>query len=220
MKFESISDLFFIVAVFVPGFIYRSVLANFVPSKQGKSKEFVLLGLLTATAVNYAFCSPLIYLLLNGMLFASSPIGQAAMWFVVVGAVPVILALVSAYAVQRDWVSMGFSKMHPKMRLHSISPIPTGWDWVFSRTEPCYLVVKLRDGTEIAGYFGAHSMASSDAASRDLFIEKVFSVPDEGPWRPVERSGGVWVDGSQVSSVEFQEREVDHGEHITERKEC
>lgn len=216
MKFESISDLFFIVAVFVPGFIYRSVLANFVPPNQGKSKEFVLLGLLTATAVNYAFCSPLIYLLLNGMLFASSPIGQAAMWFVVVGAVPVILALVSAYAVQRNWVSKAFGRM----RLHSISPIPTGWDWVFSRTEPCYMVVKLRDGTEIAGYFGAQSMASSDATSRDLFIEKVFSIPDEGPWQRVEHSGGIWVDGSQISSVEFQKKEVDHGERITDRKEC
>jgi hypothetical protein len=206
MKFESISDLFFIVAVFVPGFIYRIVLANFVPVKQGRSNEVLMLGLLTATAVNYALCSPLIYLLLNGMLFASSPTGQAAMWFVVVGVVPVFLALVSAYSVQRDWAVRIFRRL----RLRSINPIPTGWDWIFGRTEPCYMVVKLRDGTEIAGYFGARSMASSDAASRDIFIEKVYRIRDEGPWQLVERSNGIWVDGSQISSVEFQKTGVNH----------
>jgi hypothetical protein len=129
------------------------------------------------------------------------------MWCVVIGVVPLLLALVSAYAVQRDWASRIFARL----RLRSISPIPTGWDWIFGRTEPCYMVVKLKDGTEIAGYFGAHSMASSDPSSRDLFIEKVYRIPDDGPWQPAERSGGVWVDGSQISSVEFQERGVDHG---------
>ena len=97
MKFQSISDLFFIVAVFVPGFIYKNILGNFVPLKQGKSKEYILLGLFTGSALNYALCSPLIYLLVNGKLFGSSPTGQATMWFVIVAIVPVVLAMISAY---------------------------------------------------------------------------------------------------------------------------
>lgn len=209
MKFESISDLFFIVAVLVPGFTYTSALANFVPPKQGKSTEVILLGLLTATAANYALCSPLIYLLLNGILFGHSPVGQAVAWFVIVGVVPVILALVSAYVAQRNLAVRIFAKLH----LRSISPIPTGWDWIFGHTDPCYMVVKLKDGAEIAGYFGPRSMASSDATSRDLFIEKVYRIPaDEGPWQPVERSSGIWVDGSQITSVEFQRTGANHVE--------
>jgi hypothetical protein len=63
MKLENLFNLFFVVSVFVPGFIYSGVIANFIPSRRTKGKEALLLRYLTATAFNYAIWSPLIYLL-------------------------------------------------------------------------------------------------------------------------------------------------------------
>jgi hypothetical protein len=201
MKLEELSNLYFVVSVLVPGFIYSGVMSAFVPTRAYKEKEVMLLRYLTATAFNYAICSPLIYLLVFGIIFPSHPIGQACCWFLVIFVAPVILAMVRARIVQRD----GLGWLYKLLGLRSISPIPTGWDWIFSTTEPCYVLITLTDGTEIAGYFGLRSMASSEPERKDIYIERVYTVPeDDGPWKEVERSLGMHVDGSQIAYIEFR----------------
>jgi hypothetical protein len=163
-------------------------------------REFVLLRLFTATAFNYAVCSPLIYLLVTGVLFVNKPSAQAITWFGIIFVSPTLLALIVAGASQKRLLG-SFSRY---LRLRPISPIPTGWDWIFGRTDPCYVLVTLRDGSAVAGYFGTQSMASSDPAHRDLYLERVFVVPPEGPWEPVQRSEGIYIDGSQIAVIEFR----------------
>ncbi len=112
-----------------------------------------------------------------------------------------ILALVRAWFVQND----SFGWFFELLMLTPINPIPTGWDWVFSGTGPCFVLVTLRDGKEIAGYFGHNSMASSDPNRRDIYIEKVYTVPSDGSrWAEVEGTRGMHIDGSQISRVEFR----------------
>jgi hypothetical protein len=200
MKFETASDLYFITAVFVPGFIFDAVISRFVPRHASPMRELFLLRLFTASAFNYAVCAPLIYLLTTGSLFALSPTGQAAVWLAIIFLVPVLLALIVAWASQ--WGLLPWFAKWASLR--SINPVPTGWDWIFGRTDPCYVLVTLRDGRQIAGFFGGQSMASSDRERKDLYLERAFEVPPEGTWREVKNSKGVYIDGAQISSVEFR----------------
>ena len=63
----------------------------------------------------------------------------------------------------------------------------------------------LTDGTQVAGYFGARSMASSDPERKDIFLEEAYTVPDDGtPWEAVAESLGAYIEGSQISSIEFR----------------
>jgi hypothetical protein len=57
MKLESLPDLYFVLAVFVPGFIYNGALRQFVPLYESTQKETVFIKLLTASAFNYALCA-------------------------------------------------------------------------------------------------------------------------------------------------------------------
>ena len=50
MKLENFSNLFFVVSVLVPGFIYCGVIANFVPLRRSKEKEIIFLRYITATS--------------------------------------------------------------------------------------------------------------------------------------------------------------------------
>lgn len=208
MKLETIADLYFVIAIFVPGFIYDAVLSKFVPRHASALREFVLLRLFTATAFNYAVCSPLIYLLVTGALFVNKPVAQSITWLGIIFASPILLALIVALASQNRLLN-SFSRY---LRLRPISPIPTGWDWIFGRTDPCYVLVTLRDGSEITGYFGTQSMASSVPTSRDLYLEQVFLVPSAGPWQAVPRSGGIYIDGSQITAIEFRGEEDERNE--------
>ena len=202
MKLEGTSDLYLILAVLVPGFIYNGVLGHFVPLHQNSEKALILLRLLTATAFNYALCSPLIYLLVTNTLFPRRTVAQGIIWFIIIFLVPVLLGFARAAIIQQER-GLWFYRL---VKLRPINPIPTGWDWIFGRTDPCYVLVTLTDGTEIAGYFGLRSMASSDPDRKDLYIEKVYKVPaDDGPWTEIDGTLGMHIDGTQISYIEFKE---------------
>ena len=200
MKLENVSDLYFVLSVFVPGFIYDGMLRQFVPLHSSTQKETVFLRLLTATAYNYALCSPIIYFCLyrNDLV---GFYGRLAAWFFVIFIAPVLFAVLRAMFLQTtrfDWIFR-------RLGLRLISPVPTGWDWIFSRTGPCFVLVTLTDGTEIAGYFGAKSMASSDPERKDIYVEKLYTVPEDGsPWVEVGGNLGIQVDGSQIAFIEFR----------------
>ena len=102
MKLENFSDLYFVVSVLVPRFIYHGVILNFVPMRRIKEKEIAFLRYLIATAFNYAICSPLIYLLAFSLILRDRPIGQAACWFTIIFLVPLFLGLIHARILQRD----------------------------------------------------------------------------------------------------------------------
>ncbi len=199
MKLESIPDLYFVISVFVPGFIYHGVLRQFVPLRQNRQIELILLSFLTATAFNYALCSPIIFWLITGHLI-NYPIIEACLWFTVLFIVPILLAIFQAQVVQKDWLNW----IYRILRLRPINPIPTGWDWIFSRTGPCFLLVTLKSGTSIAGYFGELSMASSDPESQDIFIEKTYIIGSNGQWAVVNGSEGVHINGSEIAFIEFR----------------
>jgi hypothetical protein len=65
------------------------------------------------------------------------------------------------------------------------------------------VLVTLADGSTVAGIFSARSFASSDAAERDLFLEQLYRVEDDGPWQPVPMNRGVWIRGEAIRAIEF-----------------
>ena len=50
MKFDTLPSIYLVLAAFVPGFMYNGVLMNFVPLRQNKEKELIILRFLTITS--------------------------------------------------------------------------------------------------------------------------------------------------------------------------
>ncbi len=200
MKLENVTDLYFVLSIFVPGFIYNGMLRQFVPLHESTIKETIFLKLLTATAFNYAFCAPIIYFFLFRQDIFPISVRLGA-WFVVIFIAPIIFAIIRAKSIQSSKPSWIFGRLG----LRIIDPIPTGWDWIFSRVARVYVLITLTDGTEIAGLLGEGSFVSSDPEKKDIFIEKVYTVPNDGtPWVEVPGSLGMLVDGGQIAYIEFK----------------
>ena len=176
MKLESFSDLYFVLSIFVPGFIYDGTLRQFVPLHESTAKETIVLRLLTATAFNYAICGPIVYFfLIRSDIFPIA--ARLAAWFAVIFIAPVLLAMIRAKSIQ----SAQPSRVLRWLGLRTIDPVPTGWDWIFSRVAQAYVLVTLTDGTEIAGFLGAKSFVSSDPERKDIFVEKSYTMPKTAP---------------------------------------
>lgn len=57
-------------------------------------------------------------------------------------------------------------------------------------------------GGVVAGAFAEMSFSSSDPAERDLFLERVFDIPDNGPWKEVPGKE-ILIRASEIRFVEF-----------------
>lgn len=82
--------------------------------------------------------------------------------------------------------------------------IPTSWDYRFSKiNEAEWVRVTLKDGTKIAGYFGANSFASSVESERDLYIEEMYYTDICESWERLIPSRGILIKGEEIKYIEF-----------------
>lgn len=200
MNLTSLDAVFYALAFLVPGFVLDSVLATF-QRRRPEAPQLSFLRLLTFSAINYAIWSWLVYLLVRSDWIGANPAAGAALWSVVIFVGPVIIGLALSYSSQKEWVR----RFLQWIGLRPVQVTPTAWDWRFERMrEHHWMLVTLRDGSQVAGYFGAQSYASSDPSERDLFIEQVWEVPDnQDVWHPAREGQGILISRDEIRYVEM-----------------
>jgi Family of unknown function (DUF6338) len=77
------------------------------------------------------------------------------------------------------------------------------WNWVFRQRFPAFVRVRLKDGRLVLGYYGPSSAASQDAASPDIYLEKLYASEKGRFGAAMPRTKGVWIAGEQIASIEF-----------------
>jgi hypothetical protein len=195
----SVEALFVILAFIVPGFVMSFVRSQFATGRPQKGTEQVL-GYLTLSAINYAVFSWLVFILV-GTRFAETHPGWAALsWLLVLLIGPALLGAGLGIAIQKDM----FRPLFARMRLQPVHIVPTAWDYQFGRLrEAHWVLVKLRSGGTVAGFFGTRSFASSDPEERDMFIEQVYHIDESSVWHPMQDGHGTLIAKDEVLSVDF-----------------
>jgi hypothetical protein len=112
----------------------------------------------------------------------------------------VALGLLSGWFKQNAWVG-GLLR---RFGYRTIHPTPTAWEWYFSQQKPCWVLVTLKDGAQVYGFFGEKSFAGDQPEFRDLYLEESFQLLDDGQWAPMEDTGGVLIMADQIATIEFR----------------
>lgn len=200
MNLTSLDAVFYAFAFLVPGFVLDSVLSTF-QRRRPEPTQLSFLRLLTLSAINYAIWSWLVFLLVQSPWLRGAPLFSALLWFLVIFIGPVVVGLVLSYSSQREFVRQFLQWIG----LRPIQVIPTAWDWQFGRMdEPHWMLVTLRDGSQVAGYFGSRSYASSDPGERDLFVEQLWEIPEDGStWQPLRPGQGILISRNEIRHVEI-----------------
>lgn len=117
-------------------------------------------------------------------------------------------------------LAVGWLMMRPKVDsildrigLSYIDRLPSAWDWVIREEGPAYVKIYMRDGSRFGGVFADRSIGSIAPQQRDVFLERVWLLDDDGNFAS-EAPGntGVWIAHEAIGRIEFYRSEA-HGTH-------
>jgi hypothetical protein len=196
---QSFSAVVVIILFIIPGFITDRIIGLTIPKAKRESTEIILTAI-TFSCINYAIFSWLILL----MIFKGFP-SRYQTWFIfswlgILLLGPIFEGLTFNWLVNAEL----YRKLFNLLRLKNIRLIPKSWDYKFGKEEPCWILMTLKDGTKIGGFFGSDSFASSFPAEEDLYIEELWEIDEEGKFQqPVQGSGGCLVKRNEINFIEF-----------------
>ncbi|MGY0561011.1 DUF6338 family protein [Luteimonas sp. A277] len=135
------------------------------------------------------------------VLIEASPIKTSApffyylFYFCVLLVAPILWVVVWKFIRTRDF----FQRNAPH-------PTAKPWDFVFQQRRPYWVKVILKDGKVIAGRYAHKSFSSSSPAEEQIYLEETWVLGEKGEFvRPIARTAGVLVVGSDISHIEFRE---------------
>lgn len=88
-----------------------------------------------------------------------------------------------------------------------IHPVAKPWDYVFIQKKSYWIIVHLKDGRQIGGFYGENSFASSYPAKEQLYLEEVWKIDNGNFVESIGRTGGIILTGDEMVAVELFELE-------------
>ncbi|MEC2131620.1 DUF6338 family protein [Brevibacillus centrosporus] len=204
MTISNFEMALYTILLVIPGFSMSFAYGIFVPQRD-KVYQPAFLRFLFFSCVNFVIWWPLIYRLTKETYWIDHPYRWSFVIIAILIISPFVIGGVIGFATRKEW----FRKIQAKLKIDTIHPIPTAWDYIMDK--PSWLIVTLKDGGVIYGRYSANSFASSVPTEKDIFIEKIYVPSESGEWVPVERSAGMWIPGDQIAHIEFvQLDEIKH----------
>lgn len=196
-EFKGIENFHLVLFFVVPGVIALFVRSKFITGRSPSASENFL-TFLVLSLVYYSLTVPFL------QLFMSAPepwLARAAVWIGLVIVGPALFGLVLGYSAQREWSSW----IGDKLNLNIVHVIPAAWDWRFSKIDRggMFVLVTLKSGERVAGFFGSNSFASSDNSERDLYVEEEYDVGEGGQWEARREKVGILISREEVKYIEF-----------------
>lgn len=194
---EDVARIFAGLGLLIPGALIVYVRSLFLTGRRQLHREATLTYVIISI-LYLALALPAFTLLYNSTEVAWL---HYVLWVLLILVIPLATGILIGAAHQHEW--LGF--IRDLLRLKIVHPMPTAWDRMFGMQKPQWLVVRLKDGSSVLGYYGGNSFASSDPSERDVYIERVYLAGTEGRWQPTKN--GILLQSSQIASIEFMEIE-------------
>lgn len=201
MTYDSLDKIFLTALFILPGYVITSIVNAFNPQGRLNESKFFLKCLLYGL-VNLGVWCWAYSIVLNSTVLKSS--FQWLLLVAVTSVGAVLLGLIIGVIKQKTFLS----KLLNRLGISTIHPTTLAWDYLFSKQESYYVIVKMDDNKIVRGWFSDKSFASSDPDNHDLYIEQCYG---EG-WSEDPQSRGIYIAGDQIKYIEFKKGETDNGE--------
>ncbi len=159
MEIFNVDKLILFFLFFIPGFISIKLYSLIVSTEKNDFSKAIL-EVVSYSALNYAFFSPLFYLIFKYSFDKSHEILFSIFLFIVILIAPI------GWTFLFRWLPS--TKVYSK---YFLDPNKSAWDYKFSQKQGCWVTVHLKDGRKLGGKFGKNSFASSFPRKKELYIE-------------------------------------------------
>jgi len=199
--FETLTAVGILIVFLVPGYLWRVTEVQLVYLDRRLEWEKFAFGLLTRSTIIYLPWIPVLYRGYANAWYDTAP--WLTLLFCVLIAIiqPVLLGALWGGIRQHGYDRKAFTMLGWKT--FEQSHAPTAWDALFSQRPESWIIVTLKDGTKVKGWFGLESHASSDDGERDLFISHLLYQREDGQEEVVQNTGGVYITADEIKTVEF-----------------
>ena len=150
--------------------------------------------------------------------------GRSPVWLTGLVGITVLILLPTLAALGAwQWMSSSWRRrLYTSIdRLNPEHRTQTSWDFAFDHDQDLLLVVELKNGSRVSGYYGKRSHSGYGTRTRDLFLEERWDVSaDDGSISrpPAERhSVGIWIDADEIRLVDHYAMSDEHQRDIEER---
>jgi hypothetical protein len=177
------------VAFIMPGFIAIKAYELFAVGSERRSTSEQLIDAISYSCINYVLWLPAVYLIEAGEL------RNAHLWLYVL--FYLLVLFISPVVISYFWVKV-------RVRRFKEHPIKKPWDYVFSSLEPHWILVTLKSGEKIGGYYGPESFASSSPAPEQIFLQNSWVINNDGGFERIkDTSAGILILSSEILYLEF-----------------
>ncbi|MBL7198122.1 MAG: hypothetical protein ISS47_08480 [Candidatus Omnitrophica bacterium] len=178
----TIQSLLIVILFIMPGFIISKVISLLVPFlEKEKSEGGLILQALTFSCINYALFFWLILLLYE----------QKNLWWllsiIVLILAPILIGYIASKIIKKTFLNVTLTA--------------SAWDYYFSGEEPAWILITLKDGTRIGGFFSKNSFVSTGGC--DIYIEEVWKIEQGKFVSKIENTDGCIVKNEEIKYIEF-----------------
>jgi hypothetical protein len=182
--------IFFLVPGVVILFIRSQFLTGRMPAFAEAVMHYFIISLIYAT-IAY---TPMKWFIGQ----TGGPVSRTFLWLVFTIIAPTAVGLFLGVAVRNDWLY----RFAGRIGVRPVHAAPTAWDWFFSRSRECWVVVTLKNGSTFSGWMGRDSFFSSNPSERDIFLSKIYDVDGAGTW--IDRGAkSLYIAHGEVQTIEF-----------------
>jgi hypothetical protein len=193
MDLPTAADLKAVVATLAPGIIILGARQSFMAAPAPKLEDRL---------ISYAYTSILYYAAAN-VVIGSIDLSAVQPWAVSFSeyiAIPAVIGATLGVAVRIDALDW----LWRIIRIRPIHHAPTAWDWQFSRiNKGTFVLVTLKDGSQVAGVYGDGAFSSSKGGERDLFLSSVYDMGTGGTWAEMSPPRSILLCGRDIKTIEF-----------------
>lgn len=181
----------FIVFV-VPGFIAMKVYRLLSPSSQIDTSNQII-DAISYSCLFFGICTVPIYYMESSDFWIKHPVFYLLSYFILLFCIPILLTCIWKRVRTADWVQ----KFVPH-------PTEKPWDFVFFQRKNYWVIVTLKNGKKIGGWYGSNSFASSAPSEEQIFLEEEWILNDNDRFeRKADQTSGIIILSSDIQTVEF-----------------
>lgn len=187
---NSYETLFYTSMIIVPGAIVKIIYNCCFPiRKHSENKENIIY--LAFGLFNYAISSLLFEISI--IQFSNKKIAfilDSCFSIIIIG----IIIYIFSKVIKKESVEKFFNR-------NIIDLYPSAWDYMFRGNSSRILEITLKSGKIIYGAYGNNSFASVKYYDNDIYLERTYSINNEGVLVRDDDSDGVYISGTEIEKI-------------------